>query len=52
MKKIYYLVTALALVSTTSCGDGFNFPEVGAETDLYSRPLKYPFPANSQYING
>ena len=34
MKKIYYLVAALALVSTTSCGDGFNFPEVGAETDL------------------
>lgn len=23
-----------------------------ADAYLYSRPLKYPFPANSQYING
>lgn len=39
MKKLYYLVAALTFVSLTSCGDGFNFPEVGVETDLYKIPL-------------
>lgn len=39
MKKIYYLVAVLACMSMTSCGDGFNFPEVEAETDLYKIPL-------------
>ena len=56
MKK-YILISLCLLTAAGSFAQNkdFKFKFYGQiRTDFYynSRPLKYPFPANSQYING